>query len=166
MRLSFLRLGAGALAALAASAAVAGDFPARKPGLWEMSITGVGSTARPIKAKICLDQATADALIGQGTAQAKAMCSKREVHFSGNTGTADSVCKIAGSTQTSHADFVFDGDTAYHVTTRSHYDPPLRGKSESSMKSDARWVGACPADMKPGDMITPTGARMHIPAGS
>jgi hypothetical protein len=27
---------------------------------------------------------------------------------------------------------------------------------------EAKWVSACPADMKPGDMVMPTGMKMHV----
>ncbi|MFO1057451.1 MAG: DUF3617 family protein [Dongiaceae bacterium] len=161
MRLAILGLAAAA-AALAAAAAVAGDFPARKPGLWEITITGVGGTKKPLTAKLCLDQATSDALIGQGMAQAKSQCSKREVHFSGSTGTFDSICKFSTVTVTSHGTIVFTGDDAYRTISTMHYDPPMHGKADASVQSDGKWVSPCPADMKPGDMITATGARINV----
>jgi hypothetical protein len=162
MRIGFFGPAIAAALTLSAVLAAASDFPARKPGLWEISITGIGGASKPIKAKLCIDQATSDALMGQGVAQAKKQCSKREVHFSGSTGTSDSICKFGTSTVTSHATIVFTGDDAYRTTTKMHYDPPLHGKAEALMQSEGKWVSPCPADMKPGDMIMPTGARINV----
>jgi|SRR5580698_3562940 hypothetical protein len=76
----------------------------------------------------------------------------------------DSVCKLGATTATSHSVINFSGDTAYHEEITQHYDPPLMGKtSESTTTSDARWMGACPADMRPGDIVTKPSPVMPIP---
>ena len=38
----------------------------------------------------------------------------------------------------------------------------MMGRNESSMTQEAKWAGACPADMKPGDMIGPNGMKMNL----
>jgi hypothetical protein len=50
----------------------------------------------------------------------------------------------------------------------THYDPPLAGKGELRSTQDAKWLGACPADMKPGDVLVkpspmmPMSIRMNL----
>jgi hypothetical protein len=46
----------------------------------------------------------------------------------------------------------FSGDTSYRVESRSTFSPPMSGMSESSTTQEAKYAGACPANMKPGDM--------------
>jgi hypothetical protein len=41
-------------------------------------------------------------------------------------------------------------------------DPPMAGHADSTFTQDGKWQGACPADMKPGDMVMPTGMKMNI----
>jgi uncharacterized protein DUF3617 len=151
-----------ALALALAVSAAADEFPARKAGLWEITISSAGSQGAPNSARICIDEATESALMSLGGAASKKLCSKLDIHFDGAEGTIDSVCKFGTSTQTSHSTVVFTADTAYHVETEAHYDPPLFGKTEGSMSDDAKWTGPCPADMTPGDMVTSAGIRMHI----
>jgi uncharacterized protein DUF3617 len=150
------------LALTSATYASADEFPARRAGLWEVTISSPGSQAAANSAKICIDEATESALMSLAGATSKKLCSRLDIHFDGAEGMIDSVCKFGTSTQTSHSRIVFNGDSAYHVETTAHYDPPLYGKTEGSMIDDAKWTGPCPDDMKPGDMVTSTGIRMHI----
>jgi hypothetical protein len=51
----------------------------------------------------------------------------------------------------------FQGDTAYrvdvHITSSTG--------AESAMSVDGKYLGSCPPDMKPGDMVTPDGKKMN-----
>jgi len=48
---------------------------------------------------------------------------------------------------------------AYHVETQGRFDPPLAGLAETHTVQDAKWTGPCPADMRPGDMVTTSPGR-------
>ena len=63
---------------------------------------------------------------------------------------------------TSHSVMTFTGDSAYKTDTQTHFDPPMMGRSDSSMAQEAKWAGPCPADMQPGDMIGPNGMKMNL----
>jgi len=148
-----------AIAALSASAFSA-DMPKRKSGLWEIKMTHEGSSGMgPIQQ--CIDQNT-DNLMQQKAKDNKQDCSVMDVKTSGNKVVVHSVCKIEGATATT--DGVFEGafDSAYKGTMKTQLNPPMHGMSQSNMTLDARWLGACKAGQKPGDVIMPNMGGMNI----
>ena len=147
------------VAALSASAFSA-DMPKRKSGLWEIKMTHEGSPGMgPIQQ--CIDQNT-DNLMQQKAKDNKQDCSVMDVKTSGNKVVVHSVCKIEGSTATT--DGVFEGafDSAYKGTMKTQFNPPMHGMSQSNMTLDARWLGACKAGQKPGDVIMPNMGSMNV----
>jgi hypothetical protein len=150
------------IALIAATAVHADPYPHRKPGLWQVSLTMTDSKLPPVTSKYCIDAATESALMGLGQSMMKNACSQQDVHVAGGKGTIDTVCKFGQSTQTSHTVIAFTGDTAYHSATRSHMQPAMFGKSDHSSTTDAKWIGPCPGDMKPGDVIMANGLKMNI----
>ena len=155
--------------ALTASSLNADPWPHRRPGLWEMTMTMTNSHMPPMTSKYCIDQATEDSLMNMGQGMMQKSCPNHDVHVVGGHGTVDMVCTFGKYTQTSHSVIAFSGNTAYHSDTRAHMDPPMPyGGGDHTSTIDARWTGPCPADMKPGDIVTGNGMRMHMPmnAGS
>ena len=53
----------------------------------------------------------------------------------------------------SRAQITYTGDTAYRIDVRTHFEPPLKHGREISGGREGKWVGACPADMRPGDLV-------------
>jgi len=144
---------------LGASAAIADTLPVNKPGLWINRNTSDGQTT---EAKLCMDQASQGRMMQMGMAMSKEMCSSNIIKRTGNIVTVDSVCKVMGSTITSHAVYTYAGDTGYKGTINSSYSPALMGKKSDVMTTDSKWAGACPTGMVPGDIIVPGGMKMHI----
>ena len=148
-----------AIAALSASAFSA-DMPKRKSGLWEIKMNHEGSPGMgPIQQ--CIDQNT-DNLMQQKAKDNKQDCSVMDVKTSGNKVVIHAVCKMEGSTATT--DGVFEGafDSAYKGTMKTQFNPPMHGMSQSNMTLDARWLGACKAGQKPGDVIMPNMGGMNV----
>jgi hypothetical protein len=114
--------------------------------------------------RVCLDAAT-DALLYKFSEEAgRKMCSKFDVRTAGGKVEVDSVCKLGDSQMSSHTVMSFQGDTSYHEDITVHYDPPLRGKTADSRSTqDGKWLGACAADMKPGDMVTMPSPMNPVP---
>jgi hypothetical protein len=141
-------------AALALVTAVhADEIPHRKPGLWE--ITTVGSTTRT--QKVCLDRDTEALLDRAAVATSQETCSKTEMQMSGAHLHLKASCDMGGTRMVSEATTTFDGDSAYQTIVHATFNPPMMGKAASDSTQSARWIAACPADMKPGDMIVQTG---------
>lgn len=141
---------------------LADDLPHLKPGLWQIS-TETHHSPRPRTSKVCMNRSTLERMVGIGTAMGHPTCSRSTRHFTGATMVSDSVCRIGRSEATTHAVVTYHGDTAYDVDIHAHYNPPLFfGRSDSVSHQTARWIGACPADMKPGDMVTPEGMKLNL----
>ena len=138
------------------------DLPKRKPGLWEMTIIPAEGQRAPPASKVCIDAATDRELMRFGMGMTEQLCSKRELSVSGNVATIDAVCKIGNSQQTSRSTIRFNGDSGYRTEIKAKFDPPFLGKSESTTIQEAKWTGPCPADMKPGDLVTGPGMKINI----
>jgi len=151
-----------AAASLALMAQAADQLPKRKPGLWEMTMSPGLPNAPTATTKMCIDAATDAALYNFGMGQSKQNCSKSDIKADGKTVTADATCVFNGMHTTTHALTKFTGDITYHSDIKMHYDPPLLGRSDAVITQDGKWTGACPADMKPGDMIGPDGRKMNV----
>jgi hypothetical protein len=167
---------ARAMAALALVACCASTLthatdvlPKRKPGQWEITITTDNPKIPQRVELVCLDEAT-DALLDEfGLGASRKMCDKFEwKHTAGGTVDIDATCKLGPTQMALRGQVVFSGNTAYRETVRTHYDPPLRGKSDAESVTDGKWTGACSSDMKPGDVVIrpsptmPTGMRINL----
>ena len=138
----------------ATAAASAGDFPARKPGLWEVTIAG----PHPVKLRQCSDAAS-DQAMAQAGIGLSADCSKRDVQQTGAGIVIDSVCRSAGKTTTSHIVITGSLDSKYTMVMSSQ----AQGKPAAApMTINGEWLGACQADQKPGEMIMPDGTKVNL----
>lgn len=145
---------------LIAMPAFADEMPTRKAGLWEIQTSaGNGMSIRQ-----CIDAATDQTLqaqIGSGPgAAAQRQCSKRDVQKSGNTITVDSTCTTPRGTVTSHVVVTGSFDSAYTMTATSQGTGLPNGGNTTT--ATVKWLGACAADQKPGDMIMPNGMKINI----
>ena len=142
----------------------ADDFPRRKSGLWEMTMTDEEKGAsEPKKSRLCIDRAFEDLMIKKGMDVTMSKCEKRDVKASGNTITVKSVCNFGRSKLTSTGVWTYKGDTAYQMVSDGNFNPPMMGISKTHSVQNGKWVGACPTDMKPGDMVItmPDGQEMR-----
>jgi hypothetical protein len=152
------------LSCIAATAAFAIDYPARKPGLWEMKIGDGTAAAADQTIQQCIDASSDQAMrdMAQGMGTGKDACSKQDMRKAGSTTVIDSVCKVGTSIATTHAVVTGDLSTGYRMESTSTYQPPFMGKTEGKAAMDAKWVGPCKADQKPGDMIMSNGMKMNV----
>lgn len=147
------------------SAVMAADqMPHFKAGLWQVSLVMMG---KPGSEKICLDDATEKLMYRVAMSASQKNCTKTDIHSTGSQMTSDSVCKIGTSTRTSHTVMTFSGDSAYHTDITTHVDPPVSNHADTKSTMDGKWLGACPADMKPGDAVVtveglPQPMRMNL----
>ena len=148
---------AALLLAVSAGPALALDLPARKPGLWEitMVLTNLGSTP-PTVMQHCIDAAT-DKQMNTVGANRRAECSKQDVTRAGDTLVIDSVCQMGPTSVTSHGVVSGNFDSAYtiKVTSKREGGRTVPGvPAETDMTVEAKWPRrACKADQKPGDSM-------------
>jgi hypothetical protein len=149
-------------AATAAAIAVAVELPHRKAGLWEMSLISPAIKGPPHIARYCIDADTEALLDRFAGGRSQRDCSKNEVHREGSQFIVDSVCTVSNSRVTGRAVITASGDTSFHMNIHTHFDPPLAGPADVDTVQDSKWLGACPADMKPGDAVTENGVKVNL----
>ncbi len=138
--------------------AAADEFkpPPMKDGLWETHSvqTHAGKSVSDMSIKMCqskeLTQSTQS--LSQEMRK-KNQCSSVVSQRSGNTIVEETRCAKGPSADTViRAVYSNVGDTAAHIEMHE-----LKGSSENVTVMDMKYLGSCPAGMKPGDVIMPDG---------
>jgi len=159
---------------LTGGAAFAEDLPIRKAGLWEIRMVRTGSSLPAMTMQQCTDESTDRALNTVVSPLTKQVCSKQELKKTATGYVSDSVCDIGGMSAiahavpnlnsaatmktTSHADITGDFNSAYTMKTTSHSEGGPSGvPRDSTMTVEAKWLGACKPDQRPGDIVMPGG---------
>jgi hypothetical protein len=152
---------------LVAPLALAQEMPARKAGLWQLSMTVSGAPAQNIRH--CIDEKTDKQMQQLGQGMDRNACSRNEWRQDGDRYIGESECRFGPSTTTTKTVFQGDFSKSYKGEIEGRIDPPMGGMSQTRTTITARWVGACPAGWKPGDMEMPGGmGRINVndfPAG-
>jgi hypothetical protein len=134
------------------------SLPHRKPGLWEVTMQlpdmpGGGA----LKSSECIDEKTDEAM------QKKAMsggerggetCRQTGLKRSGNTVDIAADCTSAEGKSHVVSHYTGDMQGSYAGESVVTFDPPRHGRKEMRMGMQAKYAGACPANMKPGDIRT------------
>lgn len=149
------------IASLLTAPAAAQDYPKLKSGLWEMERSSDRGTRASNRMTMCLDDSVQKQMFDMGAGAMQGMCSKHDFKLSGNRGTADFVCDIAGSRMHSKSTIALTGNTAYRTEIRTTYDPPFMGQTESFSVLTARHVGACKQGQRGGDIVMPNGQTFN-----
>ena len=152
----------GLLALLPALDAQAVELPVRKAGLWEMKMVRTGGTVPEMTMQHCTD-ATTDKQMSTSFSPGKETCQKQDIQKTATGFVSDSVCGVAGMTITSHAEITGDFNSAYMVKVTSRTEGGPSGvPRDGTTTIEAKWLGACKADQKPGDIMMPNGMKMNI----
>jgi len=156
-------LALGLFALLPLSEAAADDLPVRKAGLWGMKVMRAGSPRPDMTMQHCTDETTDKEMSTAFSPMSKEICSKKDIQKTATGFVSDSVCGIAGVSITSHSEIVGDFNSAYTVKTTAHSDGgPAAMKGDHVTTIEAKWLGACKPDQKPGDIMMPSGLKMNI----
>jgi hypothetical protein len=137
------------------------EMPNRKAGLWEMKM--VSEAMAGMTMQHCTDETTDKEMRAAASPMAKEICSKNEVQKTANGYVTDSVCEIGGMKMNTHAEIVGDFNSAYTVSSTSQQQGgPGGGPRQTKMTLDAKWMGPCKPDQKPGDIVMPGGFKMNV----
>jgi hypothetical protein len=151
------------LALWPANKAGAVDLPVRKAGLWEMKVQHIGSPVPDMTMQHCTDETTDKEMSSSFSPMAKDICSKQDIQKTATGYVTDSVCGVAGMSIKSHAEITGDFNSAYTMKSTSHSEGgPAGAARDSTTTIEAKWLGACKADQKPGDIMMPGGMKMNI----
>lgn len=150
-----------ALSILSTFAFAAPNMPARKPGLWEISMQ-MPNLPQPMVSQQCIDEKTDNLMQQRGQEHAQQQCSKNTVRNEGSQVVVDSECQFDKTTATTHAVFSGDFKSAYRGEINTTYAPPMHGMASSRQTLSAKWLGPCKAGQKPGDVIMPGMGNINI----
>jgi hypothetical protein len=151
-------LGLCLLAPISADYARADDLPIRKAGLWEIKMARTGSPLPEMTMQHCTDETTDKDMNNMVSPMAKQICSKQDIQKTATGYLTDSLCSVGGVSIASHSEINGDFNSAYTVTTTSHSDLGSKGTPRDTVtKIEAKWLGACKPDQKPGDIVMPGG---------
>jgi len=139
------------------------QLPKRKAGQWLLTTTTDNPKIPPRVVDVCLDEATEALLDRFALGASQKLCSRYDwKDLGGGKASVDATCHLGTMQMTIRGDIVFSGNTAYREEIKTHYDPPLRGKSDAVSVNDGKWTGVCAADMKPGDIVSHPSPTMPI----
>ena len=147
----------------ASASATMNTPPKRKPGLWSQTIS-TGDMTQTMK--LCLDEATEAKMTVWGQQATKNACAKNLVTPAvGGGWTFVSECDMgeAGKIATTgKATGNFNSKYVIKATSVTTGSSMAQSNGTQEMEMTGTWEGACPANMKPGDMTLPNGMTMNI----
>ena len=153
---------AGVLALSFPVEASALELPLRRPGLWEMKMLRTGGSVPDMTMQHCTDAST-DKQMSTSFSPGKETCARQDIQKTATGYVSDSVCSIGGMTITSRAEITGDFNSAYTVKSTSRTEGAPSGvPRDTTTTIEAKWLGACKADQKPGDIVMPGGVKMNI----
>jgi len=133
--------------------------PPMKDGLWETHSrqTRQGNAVFDTSIKMCQSKELTKSMQSNGEELRKRnKCTSVVTQPSPNTYVEESHCTEgpnAGSL--TKVIYTYQGDTASHMEMHMN-----EGKSETVMITDSKYLGSCPAGMKPGDVVMADGKKI------
>lgn len=148
-----VQLAAPAMLLLATTVALAQDAPRLKPGLWDMKSTFDGGRRGPMTMAMqtCHDETTQRAQWNPAQNAPGQTCSDVRTRRDGAAFVVEADCQREGSTVRSVMRTTMQGDTAFSMNGTITYTPPLKGREKDTIQLEGKYLGACPAGMKPGE---------------
>ena len=153
MRLGLLVGAIAATCAVRADQPGIKDLPDVKEGLWESSMMMPGAMDKPMHTTMCTSNAVSRKMYEDTHKGGNNACKQIHSDRQGSVITQEIECNFSGKVTRSKSITTLTGNTAIHVETR---------KADNTVESviDMKWVGACPAGMKLGDVTGPDGKLM------
>lgn len=141
--------------------AAAEELPTRKAGLWEMKMAAGPLPA--VSMQQCSDESTDRQMSTTFGPMQKDMCPRKDIQKTANGYSIDSTCNTGPTTLTSHVDITGDFQSAYTMKVTSHAGDgaPAGMPRDTTLTVEAKWLGPCKPDQKPGDMVL-GGMKMNI----
>jgi hypothetical protein len=158
---------AALMGAAALGTALADDiqFPSRRPGLWEQSVSTGDVTKNTSKS--CVSHESDHAMMQYGFQKLKEMGGTMTVTGGPKVFHIETSNTVNGRKVASATTLTFVDDTTVQSRGHMHMDAaadpksPMGAAMDMDMTNDSVWKGPCPADMQPGDMIM-NGRKMNV----
>jgi hypothetical protein len=140
-------------------------MPARKPGVWELSVMRDGRPGRLGSLRLCLD-AAADARLGVfGRRLGADECQQTVTRDAAGVYHFASSCALReGGVATARGavkgDFTSDYDVDAQVDVTGAAFDPMNGAH--AIRIAGRYQGPCPADLRPGEVSVGAGLKFNM----
>ena len=133
--------------------ALAQDAPRLKPGLWEVTNEFEGGRRGPMAMtmQMCHDEASQRAQWNPEHGMQGQRCSNLRTQREGGAFIVEADCQQGESKMFAKMTTTTQGDTGYKTEGVFTFDPPRKGREQSTMKMAGKYLGACPEGMKPGE---------------
>jgi len=111
----------------------------------------------------CTDESTDKEMSTTFSPLSKDLCSKQDTQKTATGYVTDSACKVGAMSITSHSEITGDFNSGYTVKSTAHNEGgPANVPRDSTTTIEAKWLGACKPDQKPGDIVLPSGVKMNV----
>ena len=153
MRVGLLVSAIAAGCAMGADQPGINDIPDVKEGLWESSTMMLGVMDKPMHTTMCTSNAVNRKMYEDSHKNGESLCKQVHSERQGSVITQEVECNFSGKVTRSKSVTTLTGNIAMKIETR---------KADNSVESviEMKWVGACPASMKLGDVTGPDGKVM------
>lgn len=158
---------ADSAASPAAAVATAGQGTAfapmtQKAGLWQLTET-VGTHPASVT-KMCVDAAMGANMAGSaiGGKMPGVDCSQTSIAPGAHGTDIAMTCSGQGRTIDSRIHVEATSENDFHQTMSATFTPGVAGHDSIESTTDGKWLGACPAGMKAGDIISATGIKINL----
>ena len=139
----------------------------QKPGLWEVTQNMASMGNMKISTKMCVDATMTDkmASYGMGNQAKDTDCSNKSINRTADGADISMTCTSSGRTTDMHMTIKRVSDTEFTESMDAKMTPAVAGHDTVSMTMDGKWLGACPAGMKGGDVqVNTAGMNVNINA--
>jgi hypothetical protein len=133
---------------------------ARKAGLWEQKVSD-GKTSQVTR--LCLDAGAHRAMEYLGDQLNRDLCTKHDMkQAEDGAWTFASTCRAVGGGEVTTTGSATGDFTSHYQITMTRVEVGGTSPGQTRYVVDAAWKGACPADMKPGDIVLADGRKTAI----
>ena len=134
------------------------NFPNIRPGLWETQTLVEGEKSKSSKA--CVDEKSLKTLLDKSKEMLNGVCTGMNLKKLGKQKYAqDITCDLGVMNTYISTSIEGDFEKKFSAQTITKMVPALNGKPEEKSSSNARFIGSCPKNMKPGDIILANGKK-------
>jgi hypothetical protein len=125
------------------------DLPDIKEGLWQSTVTS-SATDKPMRTTMCTSNAVSRKTYEDTHRDPHSPCKQIHAERHDSVYVAETECNFNGKVTHSTSTTTVTGNTAFRVEMR---------KADNTIETviESKWVGACPAGMKLGDVTGPDG---------
>lgn len=142
---------------------IGAELPPRQAGAWEISIKLTGGVMPTAKMRHCTDARADRDMSVMFNPLSPSPCPTRDIQKHSDRYTIDAICRDGDKSITLHSDITGNFDSSYTVVTETKVQES-EGSTPyvSNLTLEGRYLGACRADERPGDVTMAGGLKINV----